>query len=527
MRKNKLNEAPILIEKERKLGDFYWAYADILRGIGIPTSTYDQRIMAIMAIKLLIDNNKLKFNFEYKDQFGLSNELYAKYKGEDTKQTFKNIIADIDKLGCNLKYFKQEEKYNPGASENILSYINHPKVFTIDAYIEELPNNYLEMVLDIYTYKANFADYPKERYKDLYEKTVARMKKLSGDLTGQHFTQKSIIHLMCEVALKQIKTNETIAIYDPTSGTGSMIMEAAHYFYDKVKGAKIEVYGQEYHAQTWILSKIFLEISSLDGKEQGIKNIIAFGNTLTNPAFNEGINGTDCFDFIIANPPFGVDWKHDYEKVIENMQSSTPNFLVVKEGKNIITPKKSDGQFLFMQHILNLMLLEKARGKRAIAAVISSSTLINTGSKKSSEAKLRNKIFEMGILKAVLEQPKAMFTNTDINTHIWFFDSETSTNIKVIKADNTHQALYSSHPYPQDKMKNAYANAEIKKIVTYINDKKEHKYVCKNVSVDNCYEINISNLVGQKQINNLQDIDALELEMHKILKELTLFESFV
>ena len=390
-----------LFEKDKKLGDFYWAYADILRGIGIPPSTYDQRILAFMAVKLLIDNNKLKFNFDFRNQFGLTIEMFQKYKGETTKDTLRNIVRDIENLGCNLKYFHQESKFNPDSNENILHYLNHPKVFTLDSYIDELPNNYLEMVLDIYIYKAHFVDYPKEKYKELYEKTIARMKKLSGDLTGQHFTQKSIINLMCAVALKQIKSNDTISIYDPTSGTGSMIMEAAHYFNDNIKGAQIEVYGQEYHAQTWMLSKIFLEISQLKGKEQGIKNIIAFGNTLTNPAFSEGINGKDSFDFIIANPPFGVDWKHDYEKIISNMKSANPNFLVIKDGKNIVTPKKSDGQFLFIQHILNLMILEKSRGKRALAAVISSSTLISTGSKTSSEALIRKNIFEKGILKAV------------------------------------------------------------------------------------------------------------------------------
>ena len=149
------------INSVKELKDYYWSYADILRDIGINESTYDQRIMAFMALKLLIDNNKLMFNLEY--------------------------------------------------------------------------------VLDIYTYQADFTSYPKEEYKDLYEKTVSRMKNLSGDLTGQH---------------------------------------------------------------SWLLSKIFLEITHQE-------NIIAYGNTLTNPAFANGIDGKESFDFIIANPPFGVDWKHN------------------------------------------------------------------------------------------------------------------------------------------------------------------------------------------------------------------------
>jgi len=496
--------------KERNLSDFYWAYADILRGIGIPTATYDQRIMAFMTVKLLIDNNKLKFNFEYKKQFGLTDKLYKKYKGKDTKETFKNIIADIENLGQNLNYFTQEARYNPSESQNILAYINHPKVFILDAYIEELENHYLKMVLDIYTYKANFKNYPKEQYKDLYEKTISRMKKLSGDLTGQHFTQKSIIHLMCQQAIKQIIDNKTIAIYDPTSGTGSMLMESAFYFKQNTKVEKIEIYGQENHAQTWLLSKIFLEISSLDGKQEGIKNIIAFGNTLTEPAFSKGINGDDSFDFIIANPPFGVDWKHDYDTVVSNMKQKETNFFVVKDGKKIITPRKSDGQFLFMQHILNLMQKENARGKRAVASIISSSTLISTGSKTSSEAKLRNAIFNTKMLKVVIEQPRAMFTNTDITSNIWFFDTEASENIKVIKADNDEKPLFSQHTAPQDKMKNAYSENNIKEILKLINNKKEEKYISKNLKTNNLHGIYIYNEIETKSV--LEDINITDIE---------------
>ena len=168
------------------------------------------------------------------------------------------------------------------------------------------------------------------------------MKNLSGDLTGQHFTQKSIIHLICEMSMKDIKDNEKLAIYDPTSGTGSMLMESAYYFKKHGKVKQIALYGQEMHGQTWLLSKIFLEITHQE-------NIIAYGNTLTNPAFANGIDGKDSFDFIIANPPFGVDWKHNYDDVLENMQSKKSNFFVVRDEKNrVVTPKKSDGQFLFM-----------------------------------------------------------------------------------------------------------------------------------------------------------------------------------
>jgi type I restriction enzyme M protein len=508
-------------KRKKSLGDFYWAYADILRGIGIPPSTYDQRILAFMAVKLLVDNGKLLFNFEYKYQFGLSDTDYLKYKGEDTKSTLLNIFDDLASLGSDsLLYFEQEAQYNPGTETNVLHYINHKRVFPLTDYIEELPNNYLEMVLDIYTEKADFTDYPKEKYKDLYEKTVARMKKLSGDLTGQHFTQKSIIHLMCEYAIKEIKSNDNIAIYDPTCGTGSMIMESAYYFRNKVKNATVEVYGQEYSGQLWMLCKIFLEICDFNTDGSGINNIIAYGNTLTEPAFAHGINGSDSFDFIIANPPFGVDWKQDYEEIVKNMASPKPNFLTIWSKSKPVTPKKSDGQFLFMMHILQLMQMEKARGKRALAAVISSSTLISTGSDTGSEAKIRRNIFDTGLLKAVIEQPHGMFTNTDISSHIWFYDSdhEESEPIKIIKSHNEQEPLFIAHPAPMDKMKHAYSMANIKTMIKYMNHKKEHRYITKNIEGSERCSISMNSEIERKIDESRQDLATIEAEIREHLQ---------
>ncbi len=534
-----MSKNPKIKLNENKLGDFYWAYADILRGIGVNETVYDQRILAFMALKLLVDNNKLQFNFDWRNNFGLSTKQYKKYEAENTLKTFLNIIADIEDLGKNLLYFIQPSHMTPiqdtiseSIDDNCLKYLNHKKTFTLSEYIEELEEpHYLEMVLDIYISKAHFVGYPSEKYKDLYEVTIARMKKLSGTLTGQHFTQKAIIHLACATALDAMRKNKKIAVYDPTSGIGSMVIESAIYFDTKLnrtstgrrkKTAKeIEVYGQEYNGQSWILSKIFLEITSLDGKTQGIKNQIAYGNTLTNPAFAQGINGEESFDFIISNPPFGVDWKHDYEKIVEDMNKDNSNFEVIRDEQGkLILPKKSDGQFLFMQHIINLMLKEKMnRNKNAKACIISSSTLISTGTDSSSESKIRSHIFDMGIVEAVLEQPKAMFTNTDISSHLWFLNTDFSKRIKVVKLDTEEDELYSSHSEPKDKMKNSYSDENIEKILDYMYRTDDFKYVSKTVS-NRCSKIDISNEVGFKNENENIDISQLESEIKNLVGQL-------
>lgn len=343
--------------------------------------------------------------------------------------------------------------------------------------------------------------------------------KFAGELVGQHFTQKSIIHLMCEYALTRIKTKKYIAIYDPTCGTGSMVMESAYYFRSKLPKAKIDVFGQEMNGKVWFLCKIFLEICPWDNGIQGIPNIIAFGNTLTRPAFADKINGDDSFDFIIANPPFGVDWKQDYEEIIKNMASDSPHFLVVNDGKKFITPRKSDGQFLFMMQIVRLLTAERARGKDAIAAVISSSTLSSTGAQTGSESKIRHKIFEERVVTGILEQPNAMFTNTDIGTHIWFFDNAQSKNIRIVRAGNSEKPMYSPHPASQDKMRNTYSNENITELINILQESKPQDYVAVSIPAEGRHAINLQTEIGRREIVNTIDLDELEAQ---ILQELDL-----
>lgn len=343
--------------------------------------------------------------------------------------------------------------------------------------------------------------------------------KFAGELVGQHFTQKSIIHLMCEYALRRIKNKKHIAIYDPTCGTGSMVMESAYYFRSKLPKAKIEVFGQEMNGKVWFLSKIFLEICPWDEGLQGIPNIIAFGNTLTRPAFADKINGDDSFDFIIANPPFGVDWKQDYEEVVRNMASDSPHFLVVNDGKKFITPRKSDGQFLFMMQVVRLLTAERIRGKHAIAAVISSSTLSSTGPETGSESKIRRKIFEERVVTGLLEQPNAMFTNTDIGTHIWFFDNAQSKMVRLVRADNSERPLYSPHPAAQDKMRNTYSDENITELVNILQEPDPREYVAVSIPAEGRHAINFQTEIGRREEIDTVDLDELE---EQIIRELDL-----
>lgn len=494
------------------IGDYYWDYADILRSsVGINPSMYDQRIIPFMAIKMLCDNNILLFNFDFKNNFGIQNKkiIVELNKFRTTKDKFGYIVKNIDKFSSNSKLLTQNGRFNPSRenkAENLLKYFNHKKVFDMNGYIEELSNENLEKVLDIYVNKANFKGYPTDKYKDLYEETTARMKQFSGDLVGQHFTQKSIIHLMTKLNDKEIKNSKKIGIYDPTSGVGSMLIESYLYIKKNYKNKEIVIYGQEMHGQTWLLANIFMAI-------QGIENIIAYGNTLTEPFFTNGNNfKKEDFVFIISNPPFGVEWGHEEEKIKNDMNNENSNFNVIKDKKDkLILPRKSDGQFLFFSHIINILKGLKEKNISANAEIISSGSLSSTGNETSAENQYRKNMCDIGVLEGIIEQPNDMFVNTNLGTNIWVLSNtnlgKEKENITVLQTNNTKEKLFIKHPEPVDKMKVTYSEENINNIIKYFN--KSEKHISNTVNLkDNGFMFNISNLIDK--VENKIDINLLD-----------------
>jgi len=564
-----------------KIGDFYWDYADIMRALGIKEGVYDERILGFMALKLLVDNNKVSFNFNYKtnnEDKNLKQETPFNCKKEhiffnqdktiNYSETFKTIIKNIKDYD-NTKHFMKKDnikkdeqwklwnlnKYNVDSEIEI---INNPNVFTFDKYIEELNSDEKFLaVLNIYINKANFIDYPTYKYKDLYEKTLIRMKKLSGSLTGQHFTQNCIIDFMTEIGVKHINKNKKeIVFFDPTCGVGSMLYESAYYAsktifkqIDEKLLNKFLLLGQEINGPTWFLAKVFCEIS-------GFKNFIAWGNTLTEPFISE-YNGN--IDFIIANPPFGMDWKTEektIKKIIEDnvireeikddndkvidikiIENNSPFKIFSKNIKEwYVLPKISDGQYLFFMQILKLE--ETHKGK---ALVISSTSPANNGKITSSEGIIRKGMIENGFVDTIFEQPNAMFTNTDIKTHIWVLNSLDKAHIKqknkvqLIQLDNDKinnpfttedgkilkkiKLLYSDSNHKIDKQKNGYSSENIQNILKLYKNELNFPLFKKIINFENSDYLIDFNIFNEEYKKLEYECNILDVNNIKIINE--------
>ena len=254
----------------------------------------------------------------------------------------------------------------------------------------------------------------------IFEELIRRFNEALNENPGEHFTPRDVVHLMVDLMLAGdeagIKGKGVVrTIYDPCCGSGGMLMIAKEHINlgrrengNLLRGplnpdAEIHVYGQEVNPETWAVSKSDLFIK--DPKGRDAENI-AFGTTLSNDA-----HATRSFDYLIANPPYGKDWKRDERTVRDEHDRGA----LGRFGPGL--PRISDGQILFLLHMLSHTKDAQADGSR-IAIIMNGSPLF-TGDAGSGESEIRRYIFENDLLEALIALPEQLFYNTGIATYVW------------------------------------------------------------------------------------------------------------
>jgi type I restriction enzyme M protein len=240
----------------------------------------------------------------------------------------------------------------------------------------------------------------------LYEELIRRFSELSNETAGEHFTPREVIRLMVELLF--IEDDDLLAkqgivktLFDPACGTGGMLSVAEDRLRDLNPGAGLEVYGQELNAETYAVCR-----SDMMLKGQSASHI-AYGNS-----FTEDCHQGQKFDYLLANPPFGVEWKKVADKVkAEHEQRGFDG----RFGAGL--PRINDGSFLFLQHMISKMKKPEDSGSR-LAIVFNGSPLF-TGAAGSGESEIRRWIIENDWLEAVVALPDQLFYNTGISTYFW------------------------------------------------------------------------------------------------------------
>jgi len=240
----------------------------------------------------------------------------------------------------------------------------------------------------------------------IFEELIRRFNEASNEEAGDHFTPREVIRLMVNLLFmpdSDVLTTRGIVktLYDPACGTGGMLSVAEDYLRELNPDAQLEAFGQDYNAQA----------NAICGSDMMIKgqNIdhIAYGNSFTDDRF-----ARDKFDYMLANPPFGVEWKpeQDFIKNEHENQGFGGRF-----GPGL--PRINDGSLLFLLHMISKMKGRKEGGTR-LAIVFNGSPLF-TGAAGSGESEIRRWIIENDWLEAIVALPDQLFYNTGIYTYLW------------------------------------------------------------------------------------------------------------
>jgi type I restriction enzyme M protein len=266
----------------------------------------------------------------------------------------------------------------------------------------------------------------------IFEDLIGRAMEASNEEAGEYFTPRDVVRLIVNLLFARddeilSKAGVVRTIYDPTAGTGGMLSVADDYVRHLNPDARLTLFGQELNPESYAIAKTDLII-----KGQQAENMVQ-GDTLT----NDGHFGK-TFDYGLANPPFGVEWKKQQDFVVKEYEDQGYNG---RFGPGV--PRVSDGSLLFLLHLVSKMRPISEGGGR-IGIVLNGSPLF-TGGAGSGESEIRRYLLEKDLVEAIVALPKDMFYNTGIATYIWLLDNdkpkERKGKVQLIDGSNHFEKL--------------------------------------------------------------------------------------
>lgn len=319
---------------------------------------------------------------------------------------FAKLIADPKHIAANLR--NHINGYSASARE-IIEY------FSFDDQIERMDDPKADILFQVVKKFGgiDLADMDTMQMGYVFEDLIRRFAEQSNETAGEHFTPREVIKLMVNVlfnadnqALTQAGLVKTL--YDPACGTGGMLSIGEQHLSEFNPDAKLEVFGQEINPESYAICKSDMLI-----KGQNPANI-KFGNTFTIDGLRD-----ERFDYMLSNPPFGVDWKKAAKIIKDEHENSG---MAGRFGAGL--PRINDGSLLFLQHMISKMKTLENGGSR-IGIVFNGSPLF-TGQAGSGESNIRQWMIENDWLEAIIALPDQLFYNTGISTYIWILNNHKS-----------------------------------------------------------------------------------------------------
>ena len=239
----------------------------------------------------------------------------------------------------------------------------------------------------------------------IFEELIRKFAESSNETAGEHFTPRDIVHLTTSLVITgqddKLKPNSIVTIYDPTAGTGGFLSEGDEYIQSISQQVTVSLHGQELNPESYAICKADMLI-----KGQDVSNI-KLGNTLSDDQLADS-----RFDFMLSNPPFGVEWKKVQKQITDEHSEKGFNG---RFGPGL--PRVSDGSLLFLLHLVSKMRDPREGGSR-IGIILNGSPLF-TGGAGSGESEIRRYLLQNDLVEAIIALPTDMFYNTGIATYVW------------------------------------------------------------------------------------------------------------
>jgi type I restriction enzyme M protein len=394
--------------------NFIWSVADLIRDT-FKRGRYQEVILpftVLRRIDAVLEPTKdavLAKYHAYRDKLDNLTPLLTRTSGyafyNTSPYTFERLLADPQNLAENLR------AYIAGFSPNMREVLDN---FDFYRTIERLDEaGLLFLVVERFGQMALHPDVvPNHEMGTLFEELIRRFNEALNENPGEHFTPRDVIALMVRLLIApdraELRQPHIVrTVYDPCCGTGGMLTLAKDAIQALNPQANVYLYGQEVNPETYAVCKSDLYMKDPTGRDAGN---IARGSTLA-----EDHHAGQPFGYQLANPPYGKDWKMDREAVEREAERGHAG----RFGAG--TPRISDGQLLFLQHMLS-HLPSREKGGGRVAIVMNGSPLF-TGDAGSGESEIRRWILEHDWLEALVALPEQLFYNTGIATYVWILSN--------------------------------------------------------------------------------------------------------
>lgn len=392
----------------QELANFIWSVADLLRG-DYKQSDYGDVILPFTVLRRLdcvLEKTKeavLEKNATLK---GMNDEAVEKVLNKiagvkfhnKSKYDFKKLVGDPNNIARNMRNyiagfssnareildkFKFEQKFADLDKKNLLFLVTE-KFAAIDLHPKKISNMEMGYV---------------------FEELIRKFAEISNETAGEHFTPREVIRLMVSLLFindRDILTQKGLVktLYDCACGTGGMLSVAEEYLHELNPDARLEVFGQELNDQSYAICKADMLIKGQNA------DYIKFGNSFTQDQLQ-----TETFDYMLANPPFGVEWKKVQKEITKEHDEQG---FGGRFGAGL--PRISDGSFLFLQHLISKM---KRNGSGSRIGIVFNGSPLFTGGAGSGESEIRRWIIENDMLETIVALPDQLFYNTGISTYVW------------------------------------------------------------------------------------------------------------